>query len=321
MMMLDSLPPDLHAEYALAYEARAVHDTATLRLADYRVGAAADWVVAVLTPAPGSGSATLPQAHLDGATGRVVAPPQAALVETRAGRWAALAAADPSAPNGGAYAWNQALHQGQRRLNPETVYSPFAYGGAVVFLPRTGVAPDQAFGACKLLFPDWARTAGEGLRRAAQLAPLAARGAGDPAVQSELVDLAAGDNSLLATLALRTAMESPARAAARAPGLFNSADARRLSVFVFLALSLPTPDRLAWLQQVASLVSSSADPDRLAAVALAAFSAGLFAGADADTSQASRQVLGQVHLRVTALGLTSAPRSALALIFKKSGFP
>lgn len=316
MILLDSLPPDLRAEYALAYEARAVHDTATLRYTDYRALTGPAWVVATVVPKTGSGAATVPGAYIDPATGRFVSPAASAAVVVKEGVWRQVAAADRQAPRSASYSWGEPMQGRARGLATDSVYSPFAYGGTVVFVPMPDLQGLAYFGACRMIFPEWGDQAGEALRIAPQLLETTA-----PAPVAELTKAVTGTNGMLSTMALRTAMERGAPLASQAQVLFRAADSRRLSAFVYLSLVAPGTERSAWALELARLIDATQQPDRLLAIAYAAFAVSLFATQDAPARAAARQTLSQLHRRLIDLNMPVAADSVWFLIFKKSGVP
>jgi len=209
MAYLDALPPDLRPEYALVNEARAIHDTAMLRPADYLPAAGPAWIVAVVNPGSGSGSATVPGAHIEAETGRFLAPSQAEAVVVKTGSWQAVAASNPSEPMGGPYSWTEPLERSVRMPAPEDYYSPFAYGGTIVFRPEPSAGGAEFFGDCGMIFPEWGRSAADALRASPRLTTVFAQAPSDPAALTETARTINGPNGVLAAIAFRMLLDGP----------------------------------------------------------------------------------------------------------------
>ena len=77
----------------LLHDARAVHDLASIRFKDFEVDGILFWVVAIITPAPTSGSATIPGAHINSDSGKLIAPPASQTVVVKKGTWKVLISA------------------------------------------------------------------------------------------------------------------------------------------------------------------------------------------------------------------------------------
>jgi hypothetical protein len=317
MIFLDAIPPDLHTEYVLMYEARAIHDTASLQLSDYGLPARPLWIVAIVEPEKGSGSATVPGAYVDPATGRAVSPGGAAVVAKK-GKWKAAAAADGSLPRAGDYYWTEPLEQRTRALTAEHFYSPFAYGGTILFRPELNAQGLAQFAAARLLFSEWEQSAIEALRGGNNLSDLFTRAAADPAALADVAKLALSGRGVMSTLAFRSLLANPAALAPRAPILFQITNARVLSTFVYLSLVSPTRDRSAWALEIGKLVGQTKEPDRLLAIAHGAFAATLFGDPAARAS--ALEIVGALRKRTAALGTPLPQNSPLFLIFKKSGY-
>jgi hypothetical protein len=173
------------------HEVRAVQDTAFLELSDYGIPSRPLWVVASVTPDKGSGSATVPGAHIDARTGQFVNPSGGAGVLVKKGQWHASATSDPSVARTGTYSWTEPLDPKTRMVTPEDVYSPFAYGGTIVFRPEPQAEGRQQFGACRMIFPEWQDAAAAALRAGPDLVGVLTTAADEPP-NAELVKLMTG---------------------------------------------------------------------------------------------------------------------------------
>lgn len=143
-------PPQL----AAAHNARAVHDTAMLRFSDLAPGGKPRWVLARINPTAQSGSAILPGAVIHAGTGRLDIPSGAVASTLKQGSWTPLSPAAGGA--GGTYTWTEALEEEKRSLTVEDIYSPFAKGGTIVFVPSAQSMGLAQFGSARLVFDDWA---------------------------------------------------------------------------------------------------------------------------------------------------------------------
>lgn len=320
MIFLDSLPPESHAEYALVYEARAVHDTATLRLSDYGIAAKPAWIVTVVTPANGSGSATIPGAYIEAETGQFVTPERSDTVVVKKGAWQALDTADPLAPKTGNYSWTEPLDRVKRVVTPEDIYSPFSYGGTIVFRPEPKDYGARYFVSCRLLFPEWGRAAAEALKAAPQLMGSLTTASTDNTSWAMVEKLAADDNGVLATVAFRTLLQSPGSFVAWLPALLKATDVKKLSTFAYLSLAVSSAkDRAQRIMELGKLINETKEADRLLAIAYAAFAVNLFATQDTAAVSAANEILGKLRKRVEELHIPIQDHSPWFLIFKKSG--
>ncbi|MGE5570322.1 MAG: hypothetical protein ACM3S5_14900 [Rhodospirillales bacterium] len=120
------------------------------------------------------------------------------------GTWRALSDSRGGAP----YAWVEPLAP-KHNLTPEDRYSPFVFGGTVLFRPAPEVKEPADLGPVTLLFPDWAQHVAPALELFRGSPGLFKRGSGAEA-QRELVGLLARDNRLAAVMALRALQGSPA---------------------------------------------------------------------------------------------------------------
>ena len=320
MTFIDTSPPSLPTPQVVVYEARAVHDTATLQLSDYRPTAESGWIVATVKPAAGSGSATIPGAHIEAETGHLVTPAQSEVVLAKHGGWHAIASGQAGAPASGTYAWNEPMTSSARVSTPEVYYSPFAHGGTVVFQFAPQAEAIQQFGACRLIFPEWAQSVADTLKNSSRIAELIAKLAAQPHAMAEAQQLVLGENGASATLAFRGLLQYAPAFALQAPPLLKMADARRLSIFVYLGLTAaPTKGRAEWFQLLRLQVMETSEPERLLAIAYAAFAVQLFAGQDSGSAHAAQELMQVLHKRVGELGLPMPENSPWTLLFRKNG--
>jgi len=316
MLFLDNLPTELRTEYAVVYEARAVYDTASLRLSDYAAHGGTDWVVAVVTPTPGSGSATVPGAYIEAETGKFHAPPGASAVLVKQGTWQALAVGDPGTPRQASYAWTEPLEGRARVPSPEDYYSPFAYGGTLVFRPEPQAEGSGRFAACRLIFADWGTAAVEALRAAPRFAPASGPAAGATAPGTTIGNA----NGLLATLAFHAWLHGGAAEPAQGQALLATADARRLSTFVYLILTeSATANRSDWNAQLGRAIQAIRGQDKLEAITYAAYAVVVFLRGEPAAIGAARRVLAEVRQQADALGIPLSDDSPLQVVFEKSG--
>lgn len=306
MIFFDAIPPEQHASYTVVYEARAVHDSATLRLSDY--DKSGGWFVAEVIPDKGSGSATIPGAYIDAHSGNLVNPGEADTVVVKKGRWRAVGSAKGSTRTSGSYSWHEPQDPVSRVRNPEDVYSPFALGGTIVFRPTPRHDDVQWFGANHLIFPEWAHYAVETFNAAPRLQQ--ALSAVGEANSDELKQLLGAENSVSATLAFQAWLASPRASAEQGADLFTNADSRRLSTFAYLSITQsPAQTREQWAAVLSRLARDSRRKEQLLAIAYAAYAVNLFDSRDAAAIAASREIISALRERRLFLDLASDPYS------------
>lgn len=321
MILADAVPPDVRVEYVLITEARAVHDTATLKLPDYQTSSnGSGWVVAVIEPAKDSGTVQVPGAYVEGETGKIVQPAGAQSVVVMKGAWRALAAADSSVPSRGDYSWSEVPKQRIRIPAPDDFYSPFKKGGTVIFQWEPSAEGKAQFGATRMIFPEWAQDAAETLKSApgieAKLAELT--NAKNASTQAE--GLLSGKNNLSSVLGLNALLQGPASGTlvAQMPTLLDAADPRKLSVLVYLCLAASgAGDRPPLVAAINTLIGETTDSNRLASVAYASYAVSLLDPKDASARDAAHDVLATLQLRTAALHVPMDAQSPWTLIFEK----
>lgn len=309
MTQADDRPATPSPDIAVLCRARAIHDMATLRTADYSPGGYGRWVIALIRPDPGSGAATVPGAYVDGDTGALVNPTQADAVLVKKGQWETVGTS-PTGSNRGRYEWHEALDRRLRTLSPEDLYSPFVYGGTVVFTLTAPSEDGEPFGAARLLFPEWSRSVEDALNQAPQFERLLTAGIDRAGYFAEVNALLAGHNPLTATLAFRHLLLSPDATLPSAAALLRTDDVRKLAVLIYLALSIPAAaHRAYWDEQITRLLRDTSSPERLLAIGHAAFAVSLFQtghpSAFASAQTLTRALLG--HVRALQIDIERDP--------------
>lgn len=322
MILADAVPPDFQVEYVVVAQARAVHDTATLKLPDYRMSKGSGWAVAVVDPAKDSGTVQVPGAYIEANTGKYVQPDGAQSVVVMKGAWRALATADASVPGKGDYSWSEIPKQRVRVPKPEQFYSPFANGGTVVFQWEPTAQDGAKFGATRMIFPEWAQDAAETLRSAPGLEEKLAALTHAASTPSQAEGLLSEKNNLSSILALNALLRGPdsGGTVARMPALLDAADARKLSVLVYLCLAASAAgDRPQLVAEIKALIGETTDPARLAGIAYATYAVALFDPTDTSARDAAHDVLATLKQRTTALNVPMDAQSPWTLIFEKMG--
>jgi hypothetical protein len=312
-----AIPPPQQMESRLLHDARAVHDTASLRFRDFETNGEPSWVLATVTPAPRSGSATVPGAYIKADTGELVMPGAAETVVVKAGSWKAEAAARAGQSTGGTYDWTEPLEE-KRTLLPEDYYSPFVHGGTMLCRPTSSAPGIEQFGPVHLLFPEWGQyvTAASAftqrhraLFEADQLGPTAV---------AELEQLLSQDNALLAVLAFRALSQGGRMTSNLVRELLARAEGHALAIFTYLILVSPGPEAGNPLaQEVDGLVRTSPQAPKIRSVALGAFAAALFRSGDSAILSYSRSLLRAVRQRLDMPGVASDQESYVPLILEK----
>ena len=325
MIALDMPPAPQQqlVEVVLLHDARAVHDTARIRLKDFANDGQPTWVVAKMTPGPRSGSATIPGAAINAQTGALVVPENARPVLVKEGSWLRRAAFPPDVvPAGNTYAWSEPLNQPKRRLEAEDYYSPFIHGGIVLFRPAAGRNGLDWFGPIYLLLSDWDREVVATLALSTHDRSLIENETPDPAKVSHLAGLMASDNPLSATIAFRSLASSGNISPELAGKQLTRADHHLAAIFSYLSLVAPdNKEGDALVEGVRDSIQAAREVEPIRQVSLGAFSASLFQSNDRVITARARSVLIASRQRLAQLGVTLTNERTLALIFEKQEVP
>ena len=317
---IDSLPANQRHEYRLMHDTRAICDIAWFRFADFETNGEPSWVVAMLDPSPDSGNATIPGSYIKAETGELVIPSGVAAVVLKKGRWHSLASALPTPSGTGIYSWSEPLEREQRVLSPEDYYSPFAYGGTIVFRP-TPSAPDiEEFGPVCLLFDDWGSLVQPAFERSRKGDEILYGKFSYLMSTDKLTQLVSDDNGLVATIAFRELMRikpTDARAVAK---FLEATDQRRRSIFSYVMLAMSDSGSASELTQaVTDSVRAARQPEEIQSISLGAFAAALFHSREAGVLASSRNILLAARQRFQIIGRAGERASQLLLIFQKMG--
>lgn len=322
MILADAVPPDYHFEHVVVGEARAVHDTATLKLPDYHSSKGAAWVVAAIEPAKDSGTTEVPGAYIEADTGKYVQPAGAQGVVVMKGAWRALATADSSVPSKGDYSWSEIPKQRVRVPKPDQFYSPFANGGTVVFQWEPTAQGAAQFGVARMIFPEWAQDTAETLKSAPGIEEKLVALTNAPNASAQAESLLSAKNNLSSILALNALLRAPdsSKTVARMPALLDAADARKLSALVYLCLAASAVgDRPQLVTEIKALIGETTDPSRLAGIAYASYAVALFDPTDTSARNAASDVITTLRQRTAALNVPMDAQSPWTLIFEKMG--
>jgi hypothetical protein len=234
--MIDTLPPQQQIEYVVMQDARAVNDIATFYFSDYDENGVSSWIVVILISDPDSGSATIPGGYIDAETGTVVAPPEAEMVIMKKGRWKLSSAAQSAHPPDGIYSWTEPVEQDKRVFDAEDFFSPFVYGGVIVFKPNpSGKGIDQ-FQYPRVIYSQWKDMVQPAFAYSTQIGGVL-DGSGTDKDSRILADLISQSNPLLCVLALRESLRLRSIAPQSTRDLFHGVDHRLKALFVYLMLT------------------------------------------------------------------------------------
>ncbi|PCE26122.1 hypothetical protein BWP39_16485 [Paraburkholderia acidicola] len=322
MILADAAHPYAHADYVITTEARAVHDTATLKLSDYRASNGSDWVVAAIEPASDSGTVQMPGAYINVDTGEIVQPADAHDVVVMKGAWRTLATADSSVPSRADYSWTEVPKQRIRIPTPDDFYSPFKEGGTVVFQWEPSAEGKAQFSATRMIFPEWAQDVAETLRSAPGIEGTLVELADAGKASTEADEITSAKNNLSSVLIWNALLHGSGSSTivARMPALLETTDARKLSVLVYLCLAASAAaDRPTLVTAVKTLIGETTDSTRLASIAYASYAVKLFDPTNASAQNAASSVLAQLKSRTTALHVRMDAHSPWTLIFEKTG--
>ena len=304
-----NVPPQRDAATVLLHDARAVHDIAAFAPAAY-VSGGPPWIVASVTPGPNSGKATTPGAFIRSDTGQMVVPPRATTVLMKQGVWQAVAGGQ----GGAAYTWNEPLAP-KHKPAPEDRYSPFVFGGTVLFRPAPEVKKLADLSPVTMLFPDWAQHVGPALALF-QSSPEIFKRDADSAAQRQLLGLLAGDNRLLAVMALRALQGSTGLTAENERVYLTRASGHFAAVVLYVMLAGPGAGDAVAAEAVRA-VPETRDPAQIRALALGAFAVSIFG--DAESFPRARAVLEATYQQVGAAGLRVNSDPYLYAIYRNAG--
>ena len=310
--------PPKEPDIVVIHDARAVHDIASLRLENFMVQGRPTWVVAIVIPGPRSGSANIPGAYINGATGEFVAPQNSEPVVLKEGRWRALAISEQAAASEGTYSWSEPIIE-KRKLAPEDYYSPFARGGTILLSRTPDATGLEQLGAVYLLFHDWDQYAAPAFTFISSHPALLADDHVGPSELAQLAQLLSESNKVLAVLAFRGLVGSGQMDPNLAGNQLRQAGSNLAAVYTYLILVTAKDDPHQLSQHLIKVSLKTNDATKLRSFALGAFAAGLFQSVNSRTVSNSKLVLGAVKQRLKALRIPVESDAYLASIFEKMG--
>lgn len=243
MPAMSATPPprSQDATILLLHDARAVHDTASIRLRDYMLQGTPGWIAANILPGARSGSGTIPGASIDANTGKLRNPNNAAPELLKEGRWKAVASSSPAQETAsGEYAWSEPVGQVKRIPDPEDYYSPFVEGGEILCQPVKGPQGIEQFGPVRLLFTGWGEFVGPAFGFLQSHPSLLSPGVPAPSEVSQLAEVLSGKNPLLALLAFRHLLTAHQLTTRQAQDRLNSSGANLTAGLVYLLITNPS---------------------------------------------------------------------------------
>ena len=318
-MVLDDLSSELRREYIVLHDARAAHDIGSFRFANFETDGLPSWVVATLNPDPDSGSATIPGGFIKAETGEVVVPEGAAAVVLKKGKWQALAAASPTQSVLGTYSWSEPLEEEKHVLTPEDYYSPFAYGGTVVFRPSPVAHDIKELEPVNLLFLEWGKLVEPAFVLSGGDSILYGK-SGQITDANRLKQLIPHQNGLIATFALRELLRAPQTTPQDVYASLETQDDRRRSIFTYAMIAMSHSGKISEFARVVEThLRAVRQLDELRSIALGAFAAALFDGREPEINTEARKVLIAARQHFKTIGRTGEPAFQLLLMFKKMG--
>jgi hypothetical protein len=161
-------------EEQFLHDVRAIADVVDINLAAVGMDAEALWVVVQTFPEAHSGSATLHDVAINGATGRLVGAGlrtgglQADVV--REGKWRILEVLSGTPPTtSGHYNWSQPWQLLTRGLSREDVYDPFIHPATMLCLIEPASAGRSSFHQISVLPEGWAELVADAVSAAHQI--------------------------------------------------------------------------------------------------------------------------------------------------------
>jgi hypothetical protein len=319
MPRIDTLRPELQIEYTVMRDARAVNDAGALRLSEYGTPRSPSWALVEIAPASDSGSATVPGAHIDGETGAMAIPGGVAPVLVKKGEWRLRSASRSDHPAAGAYAWAEPLAEEKRALEPEDFYSPFAYGGMLLFEPNPDGADIDQFHHPRMIFPEW-----QDMVRPAFAHSTKTEGALDGRSTEKdaeaLAGLISGANVLLSALALRESLRIRSVIPQSVAELLHGKGDHLKAVFAYLMLTASLlGEASSWQPHIVQLVRKADRPEDVYALGLGAFAAAVLQYREPQSRTSGRAVLAAAKARLADLQLPPEKAPQLYFMFARSG--
>lgn len=267
---MSTLPLDSQPEY----NGRAIHDAATLRF-DRGLGGAS-WIVARVTPAPGTCNLTMvgavgdseTGAFLDAATYQPIPAGQVRIGFREQGSWELVASLEDAAVAArGTYDWGEPRTISLDLLKPKDLYDVFtesnrgqastAGGGVIVARYDERLEGRNPFSEVHLIPDAWQEAVRPAFDRF--------RHGGSPFAEgtsiAELTSLLQSENPLLATAAFRRLEQAGTGDAATLENAILSGAGYRRGVFAYLVLSLTEDEELAFtrLQSIIRQIDTMED--------------------------------------------------------------
>jgi hypothetical protein len=318
-MMAIDVPPQQPA-VVLVHDARAVYDTGALRFEDFMVQGQPVWIVAIVTPGPGSGSATVPGAYINANTGEFVTPGNTQTVLLKVGKWRAVEGSDQRMKSGeGEYSWTENLGPEKRKLLPEDYYSPFAHGGMILCRLTPGATGIDQFGPVRLLLQGWQEYPGPAFEFAATHPSVMADNQVTPAEVTQLKQMLSEKNKFLAVLAFRALVAAGRMEPNLAGNQLTNAEANLAAVYTYLVLASTAGDPHHLSQKLIDLTRTTHDVTKLRSIALGAFATGLFHPENSGNTSSSKVVLRAVRQRLKELRIAIEKDTYMFSIFEKLG--
>ena len=312
MGLISTLPPQQQVEFSILHDARCVHDIATINYAEYVAGKGAKWALIGITPDKESGTSTIPGGYVNAETGAVVVPPDGQLVQVKKGTFELLAGSGAALPDSGRYDWREPVEEERRGVRAEDVYSPFCYGGTLLFVPDNGQPPQAYYQVAALLFPQWSNYAAPAIAAyAGHSETLYSEKTGNAADLSRLLK---NPNPLLAAFGFRKAL----RSGQFIPDAFASLSREQAAVYTGIAIrDAAAPKWAEWEADMRKAIRATTDAGQLEAIATGAFTPLLFGCTEAIGARA-RDILHEVRRKAAATSQLAYSQK-LAFIFQRAG--
>ena len=326
MPAMSATPPPRtqDASIILLHDARAVHDTASIRYRDFVVQGEPTWIVAGVSPGARAGSGIIPGASIDADKGKLRMPDNATPELLKEGTWKAVASSsDARQPASGMYASSEPVGRQKRILEPEDYYSPFLEGGTVIFKPVAGATGMDQFASAHLLFDDWGKFVGPTFEYLATHPEVSSGGDLTPDLAAQLSQILLGKNPLLALLVFRHLQEARQLRATQVSQVLNSSSTDLVAGVCYLLLATPSLDErnLPLTEVISSHVKSTSEVSALRPIGLGAYAVALFASGSPVTLGQTKSMLAALRDRTKVLGSHAQDDRYLNLIFEKVGVP
>lgn len=306
-------------ENAVLHDARVVHDTAGFKFNQYEDGGVPSWIVGLISPEPDSGSATTPGQYLDIDTGSIITPLKAETVIIKKGKWLLIDSAIPEKIDSGVYSWNEPLLIEKRILTTEDFYSPFSFGGTIIFKPNPSLQGIGYFGFLQLISPGWIKTIKNDSEYSKKFYNILNEYTDvNDDDKKTLLKLTISDNSFLAVMAFRKLIKAQVLTTQNLTKCIIETKGYKLAVFTYHILNVSESSETEKLtQSIITIIPKIQSLNEIRNIALGAFTFALFENNKSQQVLNAKSILSELKKQTKNMGVTIKHDAKLFIMFEK----